>query len=116
MYTANIQDFFGAPVLPGSQSGMVATGLKIGLKVAPNPFRGSSVVTYSLPKTGAVSVRLYDVTGRMEVELYSGRQRAGSYRLNLANPELAAGIYFLRMRFDDGAGEQRMTTKVLIER
>jgi len=116
LYNANIQGFFGLPQHPGGQGGAIAAGLKFGLRVAPNPFRGSSVVMYSLPKPGAVSVKLYDVTGRLAMDLYSGRQAAGNYRLSLARPGLAAGVYFLKLKSDDGTSEQRLTTKVLVER
>jgi hypothetical protein len=117
LYNANIPNsFFDLPGQPGGQGLVAATVLKPGLRVAPNPFRGASVITYSLPRPGVVSMRLYDVTGRQEINLFTGRQRTGNYRLSLANPQLAAGVYFLKMRFDDGAGEQQLTTKVLIER
>ncbi len=117
LYNANVPgSFFDLPGQPGGQGLVAATVLKPGLRVAPNPFRGSSVVTYSLPRPGAVSMRLYDVTGRQEINLFTGRQRTGNYRLSLANPQLAAGVYFLKLRFDDGTGEQQLTTKVLIER
>jgi hypothetical protein len=116
MYNANISSFLGSPVQPGSQTSALDPAIPYSLRVAPNPFRGSSVVTYSLPRPGAVSVKLYDVTGRMEIDLYAGRQRAGNYRLSLANPQLAAGVYFLKMRFDDGTNQQQLTTKVLVER
>jgi len=117
LYNANIGSFsFAVPGQPGSQGQAGRISLRPTLRVAPNPFRSSSVVIYSLPKPGALYVKLYDVTGRMEIDLFAGRQRAGSYRLSLADPRLAAGVYFLKMRFDDGAGEQQLTTKVLIER
>jgi hypothetical protein len=116
MYNANVQGFFGAPGRPNSQGDAIATGAKLGMKVMPNPFRGSSVVMYALPKAGMVSVRLYDVTGRLGLDVFSGRQRAGNYRLSLADPGLSAGVYFLRLRFDDGTGGQLVTAKVLVER
>jgi hypothetical protein len=116
LYNANISGYFGAPVKPGSQGEAVQTSLRPMLRVAPNPFRGSSTVTYSLPKPAGVELKLYDVTGRMEINLFAGRQRAGNYRLSLADPRLAAGVYFLKMRFDDGTSQRQLTTKVLIER
>jgi len=116
MYNANVAGFFGVPGQPNQQGDVAAAGLKLGLRVAPNPFRGTSVVMYNLPRPGKVSVKLYDATGRLGMDLFTGRQRAGSYRLGLAAPELSAGVYFLKMRFDDGTDEQQVTAKVLVER
>jgi hypothetical protein len=117
MYNANIPaGSFGAPVEPGNQGQATLASVKPTLSVAPNPFRNFSAVTYSLPEPAALQLKLYDVTGRMEIDLFAGRQRAGNYRLSLVDPRLAAGVYFLKMRFDDGSGEQQLTMKVLIER
>lgn len=119
LYNANIPGYvgMGKSLQPGPNQGQAApVSLKPALSVAPNPFCGLSAVNYSLPKPAAVSLKLYDVTGRTEIDVFAGRQPAGNYRLSLADPRLAAGVYFLKMRFDDGTGEQQLTTKVLIER
>ena len=71
---------------------------------------------YALPKPGMVSVRLYDVSGRLGLDLFSGRQRAGNYRLSLTNPPVECGRLLPEIAFDDGTGEQQVTAKVLVER
>jgi hypothetical protein len=83
---------------------------------APNPFGLSARVTYSLPRTGHVSLRLYTATGRLATDLFAGRQAPGVYRLTLNGASLAPGVYLLKVAFDDGAKKQELTEKILIQR
>jgi|GEM_PF-3026045 len=90
------------------------------LDVAPNPFVSSAGlhVAYSLPVAGSVTLGLYDLTGRMVSVLAGGHQLAGNYACGLspADCRLAAGVYFLKLRFDASGREQQLVTKILVER
>ena len=57
----------------------------------------------SLPKTGAVSVRIYDVSGRMRADLFSGELPSGLSSLELPG-SMPSGVYMLRV----DAGELRI--------
>jgi hypothetical protein len=67
------------------------------LLVVPNPFRGSTVITYSLPRAGKISLRLYDVTGALVTTLVQGYHNAGSSSFIAHRSSLASGIYLLRL-------------------
>jgi endoglucanase len=54
---------------------------------------GTGLITYSLPKAGFVSLRLYDVNGRLQSEIIGRRQEAGSYSINRRQLAAAAGSY-----------------------
>ena len=47
----------------------------------PNPFRGTTTLSYALAKGGAVELAVYGVDGRKVAMLASGVQEAGTYRL-----------------------------------
>ncbi len=77
---------------------------------APNPFRGHTLVTYSLPTRRPVALRLYDVTGREVKTLVNQTQAAGTYHYDLSVGALNAGMYFLRL---ESLGEKQQS-KVLV--
>ena len=68
------------------------------LSIAPNPFSGMARVSYSMPQAGNVSLRLYDVTGKLVSTLVSGYHPVGSYSYSLPTAQfsLASGIYLLK--------------------
>jgi len=77
-----------------------------------NPFAGTTTISYDLPKAGNVSLKLYDVTGKLVTTLASGCRNAGHYALGLRpDAKLAAGIYVLRLE----TGNSTATTKLIIE-
>jgi hypothetical protein len=111
----------GLPLAAGSPPKDVmgdfqARELRFALSIAPNPLGSAAEIVFSLPGPGDVSLGLYDATGRLGSGLYSGHHAAGYYRFTLAGSQLPAGIYFLKLRFNDGGREQQLVTKVLVER
>ena len=85
------------------------------LSVTPNPFTSSlnPSISYSLPKAGNVSLKLYDVAGKIVSVLAGGYQAAGSHScpLPVAHYPLARGVYLLR--FESAGGCE--TRKLVIE-
>jgi hypothetical protein len=78
-------------------------GYTIAVYAAPNPFNPATTITYSIPEDGPVWVSVYSVGGRVVDELVAGEQReAGIYRLRY-RPELASGVYFVRVRTPAGS-------------
>jgi hypothetical protein len=63
----------------------------------PNPFNASTMIKYSLPKVGYVSIKVYDITGRKLATLVSKVQRAGDYGVRFDGNNYSTGIYFYRM-------------------
>lgn len=80
-----------------------------GLRVAPNPLRADSRVTFRLPETAPVRLALYDVTGRRLALLVDGTRTAGEHVVPLAPGNLASGVYFLKLE----AGRASMVTRVV---
>jgi hypothetical protein len=83
------------------------------LSVQPNPFRQTSRVFFSLSGTELVSIKLYNLQGRVVADLHNGTGQAGSHSLKVTVPgNMAAGVYLLGLK----AGAQRTMKKIMITR
>jgi hypothetical protein len=67
------------------------------LPIRPNPFNGEAIVRYSLPKSGAVRLEVYDLRGRRVRTVANGNQTAGWHTLTFSGSDLAGGIYMVRL-------------------
>jgi hypothetical protein len=76
----------------------------------PNPFNPSTTISYSLPKDGYVTLKVYDILGRVVETLVNNFQKTGNYRINFNASELATGIYFYRLQ----SGSFISTKKMLL--
>lgn len=65
--------------------------------LTPNPSKGRSLVTFSLPERARVRLTLADVSGRELAVLADGLREAGSHVASLEATDLPAGMYFVRM-------------------
>ena len=82
----------------------------------PNPFNPVTRVSFSLKEKGHVSMRVYDVSGRLVRVLVDEEREAGAYEvmwdgMNNGGRSTASGIYFCRMEADD---YQRTVKMVLL--
>ncbi len=76
----------------------------------PNPFTHDTVIRFSIPFTGQVSLEIFDVAGRRVATVREGEMVAGSHYANFDGRDLPAGVYFYRLR---SAGES-VTDRMLI--
>lgn len=58
-------------------------------------------ITYTLPQSQHVSLRLYNVNGRLQCELVNKQQPAGRYAVELSNRALAAGAHLVLLETGD---------------
>ncbi|MBT7790464.1 MAG: T9SS type A sorting domain-containing protein, partial [Calditrichaeota bacterium] len=68
----------------------------------PNPFNSTTRIDFGMPETGDVSVRLFDITGRLVTELVNSTVNAGNHTLVWDANSSPAGIYMLQMSTDAG--------------
>ncbi len=64
----------------------------------PNPFNPTTTIAYALPKSGEVTLTLYDLLGNEVATLVNVRQQAGEYTISFQADGLASGIYFYTLR------------------
>ncbi len=64
----------------------------------PNPFNPLTTISYSLPQSGTVSLRVYDAIGREIATLVDDvRKVAGTYNVSFNAANLPSGVYFYRL-------------------
>lgn len=59
----------------------------------PNPFAGTTSISYNVPDRSPVTLKVYDVMGRLVRELVNGTRDAGTYDVTLSGDGLSAGLY-----------------------
>ena len=64
----------------------------------PNPFNPSTVITYSLPISSNVTLRIYDVLGKLITTLVNENQELGTYRITFNAEGLSNGMYFYELQ------------------
>lgn len=87
---------------PG-RSGDLALGA-----VYPNPTAGTARVAVTAPSDALVTVRVYDVTGRVVAEVIENAVVSGQV-LDIDTRGLAAGLYLVRAESDAGVAVRRLT-------
>lgn len=73
----------------------------------PNPFNLSTIICYSLPTSGDISLNIYNLKGEKVRTLINQHQSAGTFEIswngcNDNNAGLASGIYIYRMELNTG--------------
>lgn len=63
----------------------------------PNPFNPVTNIKLHIPKTGFVSLKVYDISGKESAVLVSGDLAAGIYNVDFDASHLASGVYFYRL-------------------
>ena len=77
----------------------------------PNPFNPSTTIRYELPKSGSVSLRIFNTLGQVVASLVAGKMEAG-YHQATWNANVPSGIYFYRLQ----AGDFVQTKKMILLR
>jgi YVTN family beta-propeller protein len=83
----------------------------------PNPFNPVTKISFVIPETGHVDLRVYDVTGRLIRTLVNGKLAADRYEVtwdgtNNGGRSVASGVYFYRIK----AGKHEKTKKMVMLR
>ena len=81
--------------------------------IAPNPFSGSTLVTYQLPAEQQVAMLLLDATGKLvATPMAAAIQPAGRHEFTVEAAGLPAGLYFLVLQ----TGDKRETKRLVLTR
>lgn len=61
----------------------------------PNPFNPSTTITFSIPKSEEVTLRIYNSLGQIVESVINGDNlSAGKYRVDFSGENLTSGIYY----------------------
>lgn len=63
----------------------------------PNPFNPATTITYKLPKSSLVTLKVYDLLGREVATLVNEEKISGTYNATWNARDAASGIYFYKI-------------------
>ncbi len=100
----NVQVTLGKPlVITGIEQngdGLIPTRYELSQNY-PNPFNPSTTINFALPKSGSVTLKVYDILGRLVTTLISSDMKAGYHNINFNATNLASGVYFYELKAGD---------------
>jgi hypothetical protein len=76
----------------------------------PNPFNPSTQIEYAVPKTGHVSLKVFNALGQEVATLFDGEQNPGKYVATFDAKGLTSGVYFYRLQ----SGTVSLTQKLIL--
>lgn len=83
---------------------------KITISAWPNPFNPATLISYSIPQSGKVSLKVFDLLGRQVALLTEEIKPAGMHQIPFRGDDLASGIYVIRME----SGSKTESVKVIL--
>jgi hypothetical protein len=63
----------------------------------PNPFNPSTTIRFQIPVEGNVSVKVYDISGKLVTELVNEFMQTGKHSLQFNGSNLSSGAYYYRI-------------------
>ncbi len=63
----------------------------------PNPFNPTTKISYALPKSGLVTLRVYDILGKEVATLVNEVKNAGNYTVDFSASNFTSGVYFYKL-------------------
>jgi len=76
----------------------------------PNPFNPSTVINFTIPEAGNVTLKVYNVLGQEVATLMDGFKAAQTYQVKFDGSNLSTGVYFYTLK----TGDQSITKKMLL--
>ena len=82
----------------------------------PNPFNPTTQINYQLPEPAHVSLKIYDILGRLVTTLVDDMNQAGYYSVSFDGSKLASGVYLTRfiVKPQDGTRSIVQTRKIVL--
>jgi len=74
----------------------------------PNPFNPSTMIKYQIPKSGNVTLKIYDILGAEVATLVNEEKSVGRYEVNFDASSLASGVYLYRIQVNDFVDVKKM--------
>ncbi|MCA0445548.1 MAG: T9SS type A sorting domain-containing protein [Bacteroidetes bacterium] len=83
---------------------------KFSISAYPNPFNPATLISYSIPQSGKVSLKVFDLLGRQVALLAEEIKPAGTHQIPFHGDDLSSGIYIVRME----SGSKTESVKVIL--
>ncbi|MDP8228876.1 MAG: T9SS type A sorting domain-containing protein, partial [Candidatus Electryoneaceae bacterium] len=72
------------------------------------PFNGMTRVGFELSEAGWSHLAVYDLNGRLVIDLVEGNLSVGHYNYTVDASSLATGVYILRLQTDAASISQKL--------
>lgn len=111
--SSGIEDPFAGALNAYSEESMMAKGSWTGSpaeqaeNIFPNPSAGFATMSYQLEQDGPVSIQIYDLQGRLVVDLKEDMM-AGEHETELSLADLVNGAYLVRIQSDGRVRTQKL--------
>ncbi|MBC8044823.1 MAG: T9SS type A sorting domain-containing protein [Rhizobacter sp.] len=100
---------YGIPLTSAVEGDAGAQPLRYELKQNyPNPFNPSTVISYSVAKTGFVNLEVFNVLGQKVATLVNEVKQAGAQKANFSAKGLPSGLYLYRLKSGDFLQTKKM--------
>ncbi len=76
----------------------------------PNPFNPNTTISYSIPKSAKVELKVFNLLGQEIATLVNEEKSPGNYEVNFNASNLPSGVYIYKMK----AGEYVQTRKMIL--
>jgi hypothetical protein len=108
----------GMNLIEFSTNGFVdpAIGASMTLESAPNPFANYTMLSYTLPAEGQVTLAINDMLGRTVTTLVKEAENSGRHAIRLDASTLQPGVYFATLTLHNSSGELVRTIKIVRNR
>lgn len=74
----------------------------------PNPFNPVTLINYSIPKSGFVTLKVYDLLGKEVASLVNESKSAGNYSVMFNAASLSSGIYLYKLESESFKDTKKM--------
>jgi uncharacterized delta-60 repeat protein len=74
----------------------------------PNPFNPGTIIKYSIPSEGLVTLKVYNTIGEEVATLINEVKRVGNYELEFNASSMPSGVYFYRLQAADFVETKKM--------
>ena len=75
----------------------------------PNPFNGATRIEYTLPERTDLSINVYDISGHLVENLFSGAKSTGTHDIIWDSVDNANGVYLIRLQSPHFNAIQKVT-------
>jgi hypothetical protein len=75
---------------------------------SPNPFNNLTTISYNIPETGLVSLKVYNIIGNEVADLVNSNQTKGTHSIDFSAKGLSSGMYFYTLRYGNQIRSNKM--------
>lgn len=80
----------------------------------PNPFNPSTLISYNIPVSGSVNLKVYNMLGKEVMTLVNTVAPAGTYSVRFDGSSIASGVYFYKLEAAGKDGQKFVMTKRMV--